>query len=104
MRKQIFTALFALIVSLASFSVVSTAELPNEQQGQAQSIAPRWTNAQSIILSLTFSGGRANASSLVEGQPSVSKITATYSLQEKSGSSWKTVHTWSSVSTNFERT
>ena len=63
-------------------------------------IEPFWQNTSQIILSLSFSNGTATASGTIIGKSDASSISATYSLQEKVGNSWVTVHTWASQSTS----
>ena len=85
--KKRFVAIF-LTMLISSISVVPVA---------AASIMPFWVNVKRISLSLTFSSGQANASGIVEGESNTTRISATYSLQEKNGNNWTTVHTWPTV-------
>jgi hypothetical protein len=89
MCKRVASVLLALTLCCLSVITVNAAGLTR-----------RWSNIQEIRLVLSFSGGRATADGTVTGNSDTSKITATYSLKEGSGSNWTTVHTWTTKSTS----
>jgi len=92
MRKRITGILLAvLILSIAATTVY------------AATMSPRWINTQSMTLSLSFSGGQANAASIINGNRNTASIVATYSLQERVGNTWVTVHTWPTVTSDSMR-
>ncbi len=87
MMKRVIGILLAILICSASVMSVYAAD-----------IGFYWVNTQSVSLELTFSNGTATAKSTIIGKSDTASISATYSLQEKSGSNWTTVHTWKSVS------
>lgn len=57
---------------------------------------PMWVDSRSSKVNLTINQGKVVASARLIGKSGTTKVSATMSLQKKSGSSWTTVKTWSS--------
>lgn len=68
--------------------------LMNEQSSMAEA-APFWLNINSITTTLSISdAGTASGNIIISGASGTTSIKATYKLEQKSGSSWSTVQTW----------
>jgi hypothetical protein len=57
-------------------------------------IQPYWTNTDSVTVGLTFSGNTANCVASVRGMTGTTKIKATLKLEQKIGSTYYSVNTW----------
>lgn len=55
---------------------------------------PRWSNAQTVSPTLSFSGTTANCNVLIVGKSGTSKISATITLQRKVNNAYTDVKTW----------
>ncbi|MDR1329578.1 MAG: hypothetical protein LBK23_08270 [Oscillospiraceae bacterium] len=94
MKKRIISALLAVVMAVGVCGTVGASAT-----GETTGAVLRWDNTQTITLALSFSGGNANASCIINGKSNAESISATFSLRVKdSDGTYSTVHTWSSVS------
>jgi hypothetical protein len=92
-----------LLVGMLLFTQGITANaqtLPNVLQGteSAVSISPQWTNVNDITLDLYFEDGEAGCSGKIRALSGTTKISAVFTLERKSGTSWILEKTWSQSS------
>ena len=57
---------------------------------------PMWVDTNRSNVGIRINGSNATCYGLIKGARNTTKVSATMSLQKKSGSSWTTVKTWSS--------
>ncbi len=77
--------------------------MPNAFQGTEDVvfISPQWTNVNDITLDLYFENGEAGCSGKIRALSGTTKISAAFTLERKSGTSWILEKSWSqSSSTN----
>jgi len=97
MKKRIITAGICLIVILG---MTTTATAATTQQG-SEELQPLWIHVANITLSMTCSDGNITWSGLVQGQPDIIGVTATYTLEKRNPNGIFTeVDTWPSLTTD----
>jgi len=97
-KKMVMALLMA--VSMCVINAGFTAPI----ECKASMIQPLWVNVSNVSAGLSFSGSKANCSAMVQGAVGTTKITATITLERKTGTnSYTTVKTWpnQSVSGSF---
>lgn len=58
------------------------------------SISPQWTNVNDITLDLYFENGEAGCSGKIRAVSGTTKISATFTLERKSGTNWVLEKSW----------
>lgn len=95
MRKKICLILVVLV-----FSISSTSVFAGELEGQA-GIQPRYVIINTIVASLDIdSSGQATCSGRLVSASSGSDCYITMDLQQKSGTQWNTIKTWTASKLN----
>jgi len=98
MKKQIISVVMVIGILFGMNTLTAFAAAPPTTSNP---VGIQWATVDAILLSLDFSGGKANVSGNIQGKSNVSKIDATFSLREKSSNgSFVTVYTWPTVSVN----
>jgi hypothetical protein len=106
MKKNVLVlALIALlaVVPMICFAEAMDQNVPDYQSSVTQTldveITPLYTYTSSVTATLSFSNGKANCSGSVT--PSgTDDVSLTVTLYQKNGSSWNSIASWSSSSTN----
>jgi hypothetical protein len=103
--QKLRSILFAVIIMVGScFSTVYAAPgaSPSSLSRHDVMIVPFYVYAHMVETDLSISGTTATAYVSLDGNSGAKSVNVTYSLQEKSGSNWNTVITWTaSSSTRF---
>lgn len=95
MRKKLCFILAILVVTLSSVSVFA-----NELEGQAV-IQPQYAIINTISAAMTIdSGGKSTSEAYLVSGSSGSDLYVTMELQQKSGSQWDTIKTWTASKLN----
>jgi hypothetical protein len=96
MKKKLVSLILAVALIMSFGSV--TAFASDLSQASKPTNGAKWTNTSSIVLNLTFSNGKANATGTIRGNSNVTSIKATYTLKVKNANgTYSDVHTWPTV-------
>jgi hypothetical protein len=99
-RKSAFLLFAALLLCSFGANAWAASELPGGGGGEGAA-APLRASASGVLASLSFSGTTAMCSASVEGYSGTTKISASYELQRKSGSSYATVKSWTASANDY---
>ena len=98
MKKQIISVVMVIGILFGMNTLTAFAAAPPTTPN---SMGIQWATVDAVVLSLDFSGGKANVSGNIQGKSNVSKINATFSLREKgSNGTYTTIYTWPATSVN----
>lgn len=86
-RVRVFFLALILFLTSAMFCAVTA-------KAETLQISPYYINATAVDTNLSISGTTANVYVALDGNNNTKSISVTYSLQQKSGSSWSTVKSW----------
>lgn len=92
--KVFFLVLILFLTSTVFCAVTAKAETPPQ-------ISPFYDNASAIDTDLDISGTTATVYVSLNGNNNTKSINVTYSLQQKSGSSWSNVKSWTGSKTGL---
>lgn len=93
--RKLVALLIAVLLLCSSGTLASASSLRQNKE------PTRWINTSTIVSCLTFNGTTASCTVSVDGFKGTTRISATYELQLKIGSTYSTVKTWT-ASANAE--
>lgn len=102
MLKKCVVAFICMVMVFSSGVTAHASPLPSEPDMELEAnlvdIAPLWSNAFKVILSLDINNGRAAVSTTIIGQPGTTHITADVILERRNADGTYThVNTWSNL-------
>ena len=97
-RKIAFTLVGLLMLLSSNIKIVKAVSFHNDLKAHNEYVKPSWFSGAKANVSLSGSNGFIGCKGIVEGKYGTSKISATMTLEEKDGWSWRTVNHWSKIS------
>lgn len=93
-----------LLCAVLGIGIIGTTASATAVEGSGATISPCYTYLDTIVPTLSISGGKATAAGNIRGYSNVTKIAYTVTLQVKSGNSWSNVQSWSGVANGTKTT
>ena len=92
MCKKLCSLLLCVVLGIGIMGTAASAAVVD---GGRATISPYYTYLDTIVPTLSISGGKATTTGNIRGYSNVTKIAYTVTLQAKNGSSWSDVQSWS---------
>ena len=96
-RKIACTFIAFLILLSSNIGIVKAASSYNDLKAHQEYIEPSWFSGSKSNARLFIVNGLLDCSGIVEGKYGTSKISATMTLEENDGWSWRRVSHWSKI-------